>query len=227
MDSLPGVVPQGPGFWKLNTSVCLESDYVSLISSFWSDWQNSKGSFLSLLDWWDLGKARIKSLSIDYCRRRSAKMRAQSKLLSEKVAHFKSLVDQGHVSALSEYRKALSDLQVFSLDQARGAQVRARARWVEEGESSTSYFLRLEKKRKVESTISSLKVGDRVVGSTGDLLAAAADFYKNLYSSCETDPVVQEELLSNLTLSLSLEEANSCEGDLTVSECLKAVQGMA
>ena len=227
LSSFPGVVPRGPGFWKLNTSVCLESDYISLISSFWSDWQKSKGSFSSLLDWWDLGKVRIKSLSIDYCRRRSAKMRAQSKLLSERVAHLKSLVDLGHVSALSDYRKALSDLQVFSLDQARGAQVRARARWVEEGESSTSYFLRLEKKRKVESTISSLKVGDRVVSSTEDLLAAAGDFYKTLYSSCDTDPVIQEELLSNLALSLSSEEADSCEGDLTVSECLKAVQGMA
>lgn len=53
-------------------------------------------------------------------------------------------------------------------------------------------------------------------------MAAAADFYKNLYSSCETYPVVQEELLSNLTLSLSSEEADLCEGDSTVSECLTA-----
>lgn len=55
-------------------------------------------------------------------------MKAHSKLLSEKVAHLKSLVDQGHVSALSDYRKALSDLQEFSLDQACGAQVHSRAR---------------------------------------------------------------------------------------------------
>ena len=60
-----------------------------------------------------------------------------------------------------------------------------------------------------------------------DLLAAAADFYKSLYSSCETDPAVQEDLLSNLSLSLSAEEADLCEGNLTVSECFKAVQGMA
>ena len=60
------------------------------------------------------------------------------------------------------------------------------------------------------------------VTSTEDLLAAATDFYKNLYSSCETDPVVQEELLFNLSLSLSPEEADLCEGDLTVPECLQA-----
>ena len=60
-----------------------------------------------------------------------------------------------------------------------------------------------------------------------DLLAAAADFCKDLYSSFETDPVVQEELLSNFSSSLSSEEADLCEGDLTPSECLKALQGMA
>ena len=219
--SLPDAVPRGPGFWKLNTSVLAESDYINEISSFWSAWQISKGSFSSLLDWWDLGKARIKSLSISYCQRRSVRKKARFKLLSEKVANLRSLVDQGHVSALSDYKDALSELQEFSLEEARGAQVRSRARWVEEGEASTAYFFRLEKKRKAESIISSLKVGDRSVSSTEDLLAAAADIYKSLHSSCDTDPVVQDELLSNLSLSLSSEEAGLCEGDLNASRLFK------
>ena len=227
LSSIPDAVPRGPGFWKLNTSILKEPDFVSEISTFWSAWRDSRDSFSSLLDWWDLGKVRIRSLSIDYCRRRSVKKKERFNLLSQRVAGLKSLVDQGHVSALSDYKVALSDLQEFSLDEARGAQVRSRARWVEEGESSTAYFFRLEKKRRAESTISSLKVGDRSVTSTEGLLAAAVDFYQNLYTSCETNPVVQDELLSNLSSSLSLEEADLCEGDLSVDECLKAVQGMA
>jgi len=103
----------------------------------------------------------MKSLSLDYCHRRSAKKKERSRLLSQKVASLKSLVDQDHVSVLSDYTEVLSDLQEFSLDEARGAQVCSRARWVEDGESSTAYFFRLEKKRKAETTISSLKVGDR------------------------------------------------------------------
>ena len=227
LSSLPGAVSRGPGFWKLNASVLSEPDYIAEILSFWSAWQDCKESYSSLLDWWDLGKARIKSLSIGYCRRRSAHCRARSNLLSAEVARLKCLVDQGHVSALLDYKKALSELQEFSLDQARGAQVRSRARWVEDGESSMAYFLRLEKKRKAEGIISSLRVGDHSVTSTEDLLAAASDFYKNLYASCDTDPVVQEELLSNLSLSLSADEADLCVGDLTSAECFKAVQGMA
>ena len=223
LSSLPDAVSRGPGFWKLNTSILSESDFVHEISAFWSSWRNSKDSFTSLLDWWDLGKARIKTLSIAYCRRRSAKKKERFKLLSEKVANLKSVVDQGHISALSDYKEAPSELQGFFLDAARGAQVRSRARWVEEGESSTAYFFRLEKKRKAVSTISSLKVGDRSVTSTEDLLTAATNFYQNLYTSWETDPAIQEDLLSNLSLSLSPDEADLCEGDLSVDECLKAV----
>ena len=227
LTSLPNAVPRGPGFWKLNTSILAESDYISEISAFWSVWRDSRDSFTSLLDWWGLGKARIETLSIRYCQNRSAKKTARFRSLTQKVAALKTLVDLGHVSALSDYKDALSALQEFSLDQACGAQIHSRARWVEEGESSTAYFFRLERKRKAESTISSLKVCDRTVTSTDDLLASASDFYKNLYSSCETDPVVQDELLSNLSLSLSSEEADLCEGDLSIAECFNAVKGMA
>ena len=88
-----------------------EPGYIAEISSFWSAWQGSKNLSLSLLDWWDLGKARIKTLSIDYCRHRSVARHARSDLLSAEVARLKSFVDQGHVSALPGYKKALSDLR--------------------------------------------------------------------------------------------------------------------
>ena len=90
---LPDAVPCGPGLWKLYTSVLADSDYISLISSFCSTWQNSKVSFPSLLDWWDLGKARIKPLTINYCRNHSVVRKTRFKLLSEWVANLKSLAD--------------------------------------------------------------------------------------------------------------------------------------
>ena len=69
LTSIPDAVPRGPGVWKLNTYVLAEYDFISEISAFWSSWRGSKGSYPSILDWWDLGKACIKSLSIAYCSR--------------------------------------------------------------------------------------------------------------------------------------------------------------
>ena len=42
-------------------------------------------------------------------------------------------------------------------DKAKGAQIRARAEWVEKGERSTSYFLRLENIRQNSAHITTLK----------------------------------------------------------------------
>lgn len=119
--------------------------------------------------------------------------------------------DSEEVEDLSAvYKESLTELNQFSLYRAKGAQVRSRSRWVEEDESFTAYFFRLERKRKAESTISSLKVDDRVAASTSRLLSAASDFYKNLYSVSETDPVVQDDLLFLISRSTYLRMKLSC-----------------
>ena len=61
----------GSGLWKLNVSVLEEPDYFRLISDFWSGWRHRMPAFASLSDWWEMGKSRIKGLTIDYCCRRS------------------------------------------------------------------------------------------------------------------------------------------------------------
>jgi len=51
---------------------------------------------------------------------------------------------------------------------ARGAQVRARARWVEEGETSSAFFLRLEKKRAADRSAVALRTNDGSIVSHND-----------------------------------------------------------
>ena len=50
------------------------------------------------------------------------------------------------------------ELAKFDLEVARGAYVRSRVRWVEEGESSSAFFFRLERKRGVDRRISALRL---------------------------------------------------------------------
>ena len=51
---------------------------------------------------------------------------------------------------------ALAELRQLDLVEAEGACVQARVRWMEEGECSSSYFCKLEKKRRSESCINAL-----------------------------------------------------------------------
>ena len=226
--SIPDVTPPGPGLWKLNTSVLAESDYYDLISTAWQNWRASIPCFPSLAKWWERGKGLIKGLTIRYCSERSRARSSHRDLLIRLIDHLKAKVDAGSSSCVGPYQSALADLAKLDLEAARGAQVRSRARWVEEGETSSAYFFRLEKKNGADRWISAIRSDDgTIVSSPAGLCTSFAAFYSSLFTATPTDPVVQASLLSNITASLSPTEAACCEGLLSHSECLAALQGMA
>ena len=226
--SVPDVVAPGPGLWKLNTSVLEDEGYVSAVTNFWSGWRNMKGLYPSLAKWWEEGKSRVKALTIRHCCQRSAVSSQRRELLSNLAAHLKSKVDEGFLSIFGVYQSVLGELAALDLDAAKGAQIRARARWVEEGETSSAYFFRLEKKRGADRWISALRDEDgSIVSSPADLCLSFSSFYSSLFTSSPTDPVAQQELLSNVSSTLSPGQALECEGSLTVDECHKALIGMA
>jgi len=144
------------------------------------------------------------------------------------IDHLKVKIDGGSSSCVGPYHSALAELAKLDLEAARGAQVRSRARWVEEGETSSAYFFRLEKKCGADRWISAIKLDDgTIVSSPAELCAAFGAFYTSLFSATSTDPVIRASLLENVSSSLSPDMAALCEGHPTVAECLTALQGMA
>ena len=100
----------------------------------------------------------------------------------------------------------------------------ARIRRVEEGECSSSYFCKLEKKRRIESCITALRGSDNVVhtGSEG-IQSVLSSFYADLFSKEETDLTVEASLLSRVPA----DRVGDWEGPLPVAECFAAFSGMA
>ena len=214
--------------WKLNTSILEDDEYVSLITDLWESWWPSIPRFPSLAKWWEKGKSLIKGATIRYCCDRSAARSKNRDLLVRLAEHLKAKIDAGSVSCLAPYHGVLAQLAKMDLESARGAQVRSRIRWVEEGESSTAYFFRLEKKNHADRWISALRESDgTIVSSPGDLCRSFASFYMSLFTADVTDPSVQASLLANLPSALSSDQASQCEGHLSTDECFMALQGMA
>ena len=144
--SFPSLIPPWPGVWKLNISMLENDEYFELISSFWPSWKFHKSSFVSIMDWWELGKSKIKSLTVTYCKKRVAAQREKRNLLCNLVEHLKRKIDNGSTSCVYAYKNALVNLD---LEAANGARMRSRVQWAEEGETSSKYFSRLEKKIKL------------------------------------------------------------------------------
>ena len=226
--SVPDAISPGPGLWKLNSSILDEPEFVLLISNFWPFWRSRIFSFSSLADWWDAGKAEIKKLSVDYCRNRARVKRGERDLLSRLVSFLKEKLDAGATFCLAPYHTALSNLGKLDLEAARGAQVRSRVRWTEEGEVSSAYFFRLIKKQSADRLVAALRCPDgTVVNSAPDLVECFSQFYSDLFSAEPVDLGAQDVLLSNVSAHLSSSERDDCEGLLSVEECFTALQGMA
>ena len=198
--SVPDVVPPGPGLWKLNTSVLEEEGYVHLISNFWNGWRCQCHLFPSLVKWWEMGKSRIKGLTVHYCCSRSSALSVKRDLLSRLSSHLKDRVDNDQLSLVE----------------------------IEEGESSSAYFFRLEKKRGADRWISAIRNDNgTIVSPPDDLCLSFSSFCSSLFTASPTDASAQESLLGNVVSSLPADQSDSCEGLLIVDECFAALVGMA
>ena len=147
--------------------------------------------FPSLAKWWDRGKSRVKGLTIRYCGNKAHVTSASRDALVRLVQHLQDKLDAGVTSCVGPLQSALSELAGLDSRAARGAQVRARVKWAEEGESSLQFFFRLEKKRSADRRISALREPDgSIVSSSADLCASLGSFYSGLYIASPTDPQV-------------------------------------
>ena len=57
-------------------------------------------AFASLSDWWEMGKSRIKRLTINYCCCSSQSKSQERDLLARLASHLKSRLDLGVLSCL-------------------------------------------------------------------------------------------------------------------------------
>ena len=224
--NLPFGVKRGKGLWKFNTAHLQDEAFCNKIERFWLQWRAEKDRFLSLSSWWDAGKARLKrliqSLSRDIAREKNQIISELNKRM--KVVQ-KRLNDGEQLPGLLEEIKA--ELESKLTSKAKGAQLRARIQWAEEGESSTAYFLRQEQVRGQQSLISGIRRSDgSIATTTNDMLGVWRDYYLQLFSSTSLEEEEQELFLNSLERRLSEAESELCEGDLTEGECERALHRM-
>ena len=130
---------RGRGYWKLNKSLLSEACYRRKVTAFWLHWQYQKPLFLSLLEWWDTGKAHIKSLSIRYGIQRLWKRNKTKTRLEQSLQKAQCAFQNGQITAVSRAEFFRKRLQEYEQEYIQGKQVRCRAKWIESGETSGSF----------------------------------------------------------------------------------------
>ena len=229
--------PRGPGFWKLNTSLLADRDYIDLIRltihETQNEYENDESINPALL--WDMIKLKTREKSLSFAAAKKRKTLQKQHELEEKIALLEKELEQ--LAAVSKTQKTnkTEQLELFKSEleeiikvRTQGAILRCKIKWYNEGEKNTKYFLNLEKRHFKLSTISQLKITDQeFVTSDKEILAECETFYKKLYTSQKNVIPTENDLFQpeNDTV-LDNNDAMSCEGHLTEQECLKALRSM-
>ena len=219
----------GPSFWKFNSSLVEDEDFVTLINESMPIWLQEFESITDKRLLWDLIKYRIRQVSTKFAKEKARKKRQKItdvennlKACEENCGRCPSPENIQQLEVLkSEYESIYDNL-------AQGAIVRSKATWYEKGEKSNKYFLNLESHKKAKSSVR--KVFNRngiLVTHPKDVLKEIEKYYSNLYKA---DSLASSEISRNAFLEnphipkLTAVNAETCEGKLTVAECFECLQ---
>ena len=130
----------------------------------------------------DLTKVKIRDFCIDYGKNKASKFRNRELFLQIMLEELEKRLS-ANKDDQPLHAEVLRELVLITIGKAKGAQIRSRIKWIEEGERNTAFFLNLEKinfKKNIMSRI--VNDDDEVITNQSDILNEPATFYTNLYN---------------------------------------------
>ncbi len=144
---------RGPGFWKFNSSLLRDTEYVNLVKEVITETVaiNKEASHQLL---WDTVKDQIRGNTIRYSSIKKKKSMKSQTDLEEKLSVLENVRDNNPEddNTINELLKSKEYLNEIYEEQTRRAHICCK-----EGEKSTKYFLNLEKRNYCNKVISKLR----------------------------------------------------------------------
>ena len=222
---------KGQGYWKFNASLLHDPDYVKkvkdTITATENDLKGNNHDDISDRLFWETLKLNIRGITIGYC---AQKKKRQKSLEYELTKQIELLEGETDPRKIAERDNKITELENIRKDVMQGVLLRAKSKWIGEGERNSKFFCSLEKHNFLNKTISFLKNGEDEVIKDADILEKMKTFYFDLYSSRIKDDDCHvhenEKFFPHDDVKLSREEMMFCENPLTIDEILTSLKRM-
>ena len=228
---------RGPGFWKLNSALLSEIEYINAIKATITQTvaQYEHDEEVDEVLLWEMIKLEIRNTSIKYSKAKMKEMRKKEDIIENEIASLERQLEKdpgnnNKAALVDQLKLKKKELESIIEYKTKGAIIRSRARWYNEGEKNSKYFLNLENRHCKRKTITQIKGNDgSFLTNDSDILEECNIFYGSLYTSRNSTAITDE--LGNLFFDQDLPKLNDdnkqkCEGFLTEKECLEAVKLM-
>ena len=120
----------------------------------------------------------------------------EKKEMNNKIKHWEEKIqnqqkelhkEPGNLKALEELELAKNELNLIIESKTRGAIIRSRVQWFEEGEKNSKYFFNLEKRVSNMKTMHRFRLqNDSIIDDPVKILNEMKNYYKTLYTPVET-----------------------------------------
>jgi len=165
--------------WKFNNSLLKDTMFQNVIKELVKEVGELEMCSLSKWEWF---KFRVKQIAIKTSKEASTLKKKRQRDIIYHI-NMLSCKDDLTLEQQTELNNLQSHLDHLYLEKAKGAFIRSRARWIEEGEKNSSYFFSLEKQRQSKKKIRKLNINNVIVENQEDINEKMKEFYSNLYKS--------------------------------------------
>ena len=161
-------------------------------------------------------------------RKKRAMTERENKLINEVATLEHRIQNVEDNESLNDLDRASAELKDFRRIRMEGVLLRAKARWIEQGEAPTRYFCSLEKRQYTQKYISCLEVEGSLISEQEEIMQALGKHFSDIYKSKPRMKKLQDikHLLGENTKSLSNVERDGIEGKVMLSEASEAVKGL-
>ena len=234
-------IKRGKGLWKFNNSLLFDPKYVNIVKKIISDTKIQYALPIYNIDWipvaptsdlqfvindqlfLDVLLMEIRNVTLSFAAKKKKTLKENELKLESEIRLLENLTNPSDLEIL-EFKN--TELIKLRQQKMKGAVIRSKANWIENGEKPSKYFCNLESRNYFNKLMYEIELenGTRIT-NFDDILSETKNFYEKLYSKkdialCNFD----EKISKNYKKKLTDSEADTLEGEITYSELLQVLK---
>ena len=177
VSKIPEPVFANNSYWKLNTSILKDEDFLPNFSKMYQKLQSKIDEFSSIADWWDVcAKPAIKMFCMGVSTHLAEIKRDTKKYLFSYLNVALKLKDWSEVARVRE------EIKTILLQESMGFVVRSRFNENSEAEVASLFHFNRENKNSKKNNLNSLKIGDEISADKNIIEAEVLQYFGALFN---------------------------------------------
>ena len=226
---------RGPGYWRFNNSHLNDTSFTTQMKELLNQTVHELATNTqeNAVERWEMCKVQIREFCNEYGKLKAYTKKNNLLDLQIRLKNIEQnlIVNPKDEVAQKDMLKVKNQIEILTMEKARGAQIRSRIKWIEEGEKNTKYFLGLEKSRGNNNTMTSLRKRDGTAETDqSQILLEQYRYFSNIYNQSHKRVDVKESaqqfMKDEYFPTLEESDANSCEGNVSLEEASTAINSM-